>query len=44
MKEFVTKAEKINHKDHKESSQSLQLAEIHCFNFVNIVLTLRTLC
>jgi hypothetical protein len=43
MKEVVTKAEKIKHKDHKESSQSSQTTGIHCFNFVIIVLTLCTL-
>jgi len=39
----VSKVEKINHGDHKESAQSSQIAEKHCFNFVTIVVTLCTL-
>jgi len=39
----LTKNIKKNHNDHKEFAQSSQIAKIHCFNFVTVVLTLCTL-
>ena len=39
----VSKVEKINHKDHKELTQSSQTTKLHCFNFVTFVYTLCTL-